>query len=150
MCHSITARHIVCWRLSSRMAERVFTICVCRRIRCQRSIMPGRRGRSRTLSMNRGQPDRNGLVTVRTSKSATTSRLPTISPSRTGGPSQRTEVRERRCQTRRAKKVGDQRPTPVPVRCRTSSTNKGRIRPQQPPWPEASRSIRHARVSFPR
>jgi len=33
-CHSITARHIACWRLNSRMAERVFTICVCRRTRC--------------------------------------------------------------------------------------------------------------------
>jgi hypothetical protein len=84
MCHSITVPHIVCSRLSFQMAVRVFTMCDCRRILCQRSITTGRSGRSRTLSMNRGQPDRNGLVTVRTSKFATTSRPPTISPSRTG------------------------------------------------------------------
>src|SRR6059058_2097591 len=78
MCHFITARRTVYWQLSFRLAEHAFTSFDCRRIRCQRSIMRGRNGRSRILSMNRVQQDRNELAPVRTSKSATTSKPPTI------------------------------------------------------------------------
>src|SRR5438105_9421218 len=78
MCHFITARRTVCWQLSFRLAARAFTTFDYRRIRCQRSIMRGRSGRSLILSMNRGQQDRNELAPVRTSKSATTSKPPTI------------------------------------------------------------------------
>jgi hypothetical protein len=120
--------------------------------------------------MNRGQLDRNGRAPVRTSRFATTSRLPTIRSEldwrfrsrkrlRRASPYQRNlgegalvgrdsvePQRQARPRTKMSAvvdaltlngKSAVQRP-------------KNSIRPQQPPWPEASRSIRHARVSFPR